>query len=367
LVDRLSRKRVIISADLLAGLTTILLLWLAAVDRLVPWHIYGVSALSGLFGTFHYLAFSASITLMVPKEHYTRANSMLSLAHYSALVGAPSLAGLLLAPIGISGVMLFDVGTFLFAVATISLVAIPRVPTASEAAGGWGEIVFGFRYIFSRPPLRGLMLIIFAFILFESFGYPLIAPMILARTGGDEVVLGLVQSTLGIGGIVGGAAVTAWGGFRRKIHGVLLGMLLTAILGDALMGLGAGLPVWLAAAVFIELFIPLVIGSNSAIWQAKILPQQQGRVFAARSLLTGLGEPAALLATGLLADNVFEPALQPGGALVPLFGPLVGTGSGAGMGLLLVACGGLCALVAGVGYLVRPVREIETILPDQGG
>jgi hypothetical protein len=134
----------------------------------------------------------------------------------------------------------------------------------------------------------------FAFSLFESFGYPLVAPMILARTGGDEIILGLVQSVLGIGGIVGGAGVAVWSCFRKKIHGVLAGLLLT----------------------------------------------------------------------GLLADRVFEPAMRPGGAHAPWLGPLIGTGPGAGMTILLVVCGVLCAAVSLWGYLVRPIREIETILPD---
>lgn len=103
LVDRLSRKRVLILADLLAGLTTGMLLILAAAGRLSPWHVYLAAALYGIFGTFHYLAFTASITLLIPKKHYARANSLMSLAQYSSVVGAPLLAGILMAPIGITG------------------------------------------------------------------------------------------------------------------------------------------------------------------------------------------------------------------------------------------------------------------------
>jgi MFS family permease len=364
-IDRLSRKLVIILADLMLALTTLTLLLLAWTNQLAAWHIYLASAFSGVFGTFHLLAFSASITLLIPKQHYTRANSMLSLAHYSSAIAAPAFAGMLIAPIGITGVMLFDIVTFFFAVVTILATHFPRVVDKSGAPGkSWKAATFGFRYIFSRPSLRGLLFVLFAFSLAESFGYPLFAPMILARTGGNEVILGLVQSTLGIGGVIGGAVVTVWGGFKRKINGVLLGLILTGLLGDSLMGLGRGLPAWLLAAILIEMFIPLTFGSNNAIWQSKVPPEQQGRVFAARNMLSTFGEPIALLCTGLLADHVFEPAMAPGGALAPLLGWLVGTGPGAGMALLLVGCGVLCAGAAIWGYLHRPVREIEEILPD---
>jgi predicted MFS family arabinose efflux permease len=362
LIDRLSRKSVIILPDLLAGLTTVALLLLADAGQLAPAHLFCFGAVWG-FRHISFLAFSTSITLLIPKEQYTP----------TVCCRSPSTARLLARRCWRDAhragrdrrADALDVATFLFAITTVSLVSIPRiVGSAGEPESGWAEILFGIRYIFSRPPLRGLLLVMFAFSLFESFGYPLVAPMILARTGGDEVILGPVQSVLGVGGIIGGAAVAVWGGFRKKIHGVLTGLLLTGLLGDALTGLGAGLLIWLPAAIFIELFIPLAISSNNAIWQAKVLPQQQGRVFAARSLISGLGEPVALLCTGLLADRVFEPAMRSGGALAPLLGPLIGTGPGAGMAILLVVCGVLCAAVALWGYLVQPIREIETILPD---
>ncbi len=364
-VDRFSRKQLIMGADLMVGLTTIALLLLTVADNLAAWHIYVAAALSGFFGAFHLLAFMASMTLLIPKVHYTRANSLMSVAEYGSAVGAPVLAGLLLEPLGLAGVMLVDVATFLFAVGTILMVTIPPVPQRqAEAERSWQEITFGFRYIWQRPSLRGLLIVLFAFSLAESFGYPLITPMILARSGGDEVTLGFVLSTLGIGGVVGGVVVTIWGGFKRKIHGVLLGLALTGLVGDALMGMGRALPLWLVAAVGLEIFIPLVISSNNAIWQAKVPPAQQGRVFAARTMLTRLGEPLALLATGLMADHLFEPAMMPGGALVGVFAGLVGQGAGAGMGLLLLGCGLLCALAALWGYLMPQVREIEDILPD---
>jgi hypothetical protein len=56
--------------------------------------------------------------------------------------------------------------------------------------------------------------------------------------------------------------------------------------------------------------------------------------------------------------------MQPGGSLAPVFGPLFGTGPGAGMGLLITVCGLLTVAVAFVGYLYRPIRTADTALPD---
>ena len=59
------------------------------------------------------------------------------------------------------------------------------------------------------------------------------------------------------------------------------------------MELGQGLPRWLAATVGLEIFIPLAIGSNNAIWQSKVPPEQQGRVLAARDIFSTLIHPAS--------------------------------------------------------------------------
>jgi hypothetical protein len=145
---------------------------------------------------------------------------------------------------------------------------------------------------------------------------------------------------------------------------VLIGVILTGLLGDALMGLGTTLLVWIAAAIFLEVFIPMLVGGYHSIWQSKVLPGMQGRVFAARDLLSTFGEPLALGLGGVLTDNVFEPATRPGGSLSAVFGPLLGTGPGSGMGLLMVMGGVLVAIAGIAGYLNYNVRNIETILPD---
>jgi len=305
---------------------------------------------------------------MLPKAQYARASGLQALSQYGAKIGAPLIAGVLIGIIGISGILLIDIVTFLFAVGTLLLIHIPnptRTQKAEESRGTFfQEAIFGFRYILQRPGLLGLMLIILSFVTAESLGYPLIVPMILARTGGNEIVLGTVQSVLGVGGVIGAVLLTLWGGPRRKVYAVLIGVALTGLLGDALMGIGQSLSVWLAAAIFLEVFIPTFFGSYEAIWQAKVEPAIQGRVFAARNLMSSILEPVSMIATGILSDKVFEPALMPSGSLTPILGGLVGSGPGAGMGLMLVIAGVLSALAGIAGFAFSAVREVELRLPD---
>jgi len=368
LVDRWNRKLVMMLSDLAAGLSTVVILLLYATDNLQIWHLYIAGAFSGAFQAFQFPAYSASISLMMPKEQYARANGMISVADFGSGIFAPVLAALLLGVIGIGGVLAIDIVTFVAAIGALLFVHIPQPAVTEEGLAGrgslWKESGYGFRYILARPSLLGLQLVFFIGNLMGSFGFTLLAPMVLARTSNNAAVLGSVQSAFGVGGLAGSLLLTAWGGPKRRVHGVLFGHILIGLFGQALLGLGRGLPVWLPAAFMGMAVIPIINGSNQAIWQSKVAPDVQGRVFSARRLIAQISAPAAMLMAGPLADRVFEPGMLAGGALAGSFGWLVGTGPGAGMGLIILVTGLLTAVAGLGGYAFAAVRNAEDILPD---
>jgi len=368
IVDRVSRKAVMIASDLAAGLSTIAILILHITGHLEIWHLYAAGFFASAFESFQFPAYSAAITTMVAKKHYTRANAMLSLAGSASGIIAPALAGALLVFVGIDGIMGIDIVTFLFAVGALLFVFIPNPKQSAVGRASRGgllqESAFGFRYIFTNSSLLGLQLVFFAINLTATFAMTLFAPMILARAADNTVVLGTAQTMLGVGGVAGGLIIAAWGGLKRRIHGVLLGMILSSALGQIVFGVGQNLWVWGLGAFFMIFFIPLINGSNQAIWQSKIPPDVQGKVFATRRLIAQISAPIAMVLGGRLADTVFEPAMSSGGALSRLFGPLVGTGPGAGMGLMFVVSGILGIVVGCVGYLIPAVRHAEDRIPD---
>lgn len=215
LVDRWNRKRVMMISDFTAGLATLAVLGLYSTGRLQVWHLYGVGLLAGSFQAFQYPAYAAAVTVMVPKEHYARAGGMLEVAYAAPSVLAPLLAGVLLGRIGISGIMTLDVVTFILALGTLVAVRIPQPPVSQEGQQGrgslWQESLYGFRYI-KRSGLWGLQGLFCLGNLVEYTGFILFTPMILARTGNNELVLGSVQSAGALGGLIGGLALSVWGG-----------------------------------------------------------------------------------------------------------------------------------------------------------
>jgi hypothetical protein len=167
-----------------------------------------------------------------------------------------------------------------------------------------------------------------------------------------------------VGGVIGALLMSIWGGPRRLVHGVLFGWVLTSFFGMVPLGLGQGATLWAVSSFVMSLFVPLINGSNQAIWQSKVAPDVQGRVFSVRRMIAWLVTPLATLAAGPLADNLMEPAMQTGGALSGSLGFLVGSGPGAGMALIILGCG-LAATGVGLGsYLFRTIRDVEILMPD---
>jgi DHA3 family macrolide efflux protein-like MFS transporter len=373
LVDRYNRKLMMMVSDLLAVLATIGILALYASGHLQFWHLYISAVINGIGNTFQWPAYSAAISTMIPKEQYGRANGLMSLLDSGPGVLAPMLAGILLAlPItrpfdSFALIMLLDVVTFLIAIGALLLVHIPQpektIEGQKEGGSIWRESLYGFKYIFKRPSLLGLQMVFFIGNLFSGMGFALLAPMILARTAQNSLIFGSVQTAGAVGGVIGGILMTVWGGFKRRVHGVLLGWIFFGIT-FSIFGLGQGLSIWIPFMVLMELTGPLVNTSNQSIWQAKVAPDIQGRVFSARRLIAWFTQPIAPMIAGLLADFVLEPGMQTSSNMSHLFGGMFGNGPGAGMGLLFFFCGLMSALVGLFGYLFRPIREAETLLPD---
>jgi MFS family permease len=343
LVDRWNRKRVMLLSDLATALGTLTVFLIYTFGNLQLWHIYLVSILAGFFTAFQYPAYAAAVTTMLSQEDYARAEGMLGAARALSGILAPIFGAALLDVVGLSGIMLIDLATFLFAFVTLMMIHVPPPKPTTTGLQSKGalrqEIRFGFRYIRETPSLRALTALFMAAGVFLAIGATLMAPLVLGGTGNDESALAAVQSTGAVGGVVGAALLSLWGGTRRRIHNVLLGGMGACLLGVFWLGAGGTVVLWAAAAFFFAFFEPFVEGGNLAIWQAKVPADVQGRVFSARHLLVQVPYLLGMLGAGYLAE-------------------------GFSIRSVLIGAGMLGALTFALGYALQPVREAETLLPD---
>lgn len=368
LVDRWDRRRAMIISDSGAALGTVVIAALLITDSLEIWHLYVALSISGVFQALQWPAYSAATTMLVDKRHYGRAAGLVQLAEATAQVIAPALAGLLLVVAGLGAVITIDVVSFLFAVGTLAVVRFPSPPRSpsGEAAKGslWQEARFGWHYIRSRHGLLALLIYFGSLNLVFGFIGVLIFPLVLGFT--SEAALGTAFSIGGIAMVAGSLVMSAWGGPKRRVFGVL-GADLAIGVALIITGLRPSIGFIVVGASLAFFAIPIGNGSSQALWQAKVEPDLQGRVFAVRRLLAGATGPMAILLSGPLADGIFEPLLADGGPLAGSVGGWIGTGPGRGIAFLFILMGVASILFTVAAYGYRPLREVQEGLPDAGG
>ena len=364
LVDRHSRKAVMLWADLGQALGSGLLLVSFLSGRFELWHLYGVALLQGTCAIFQGPAERATVTLLVPPVNRERANGLMELAFPLASLLAPLLTGLLYARVGVTGVIAVDLATFVLAALVIACLHIPRPPASAEGLQARGsllaELRAGLRFLRRRPPLL-VFLIFLTFVNFLLNGpLDLQIPYLVALTGSESRVgLGLAAGSLGA--LAGAALAAVVGGHRPRLRLIFWGTLFCGLM-FLVLGLARTLP--LAALALFLIILPLPI--NNALFvsvlQTKTPPDLQGRVFALEAQLALLGSTVSFLLIGPLVDRVIQPwAASPAWASLA---PLLGTGSAAGIGLVLVVTGALLLASTLLVFGLRSVRRLEADLPD---
>ena len=366
LVDRHDRRVMILMSDLASLVVNLFLIAFALSGSLAVWQLYVAAFVLGSFQTFQWPATSAAVTLMVDKKHYARAASLLEMAGMSSGILAPLLAGSLLGLIGLGGVLgATAIGSFL-AIVSVFFIELPphRELPEGPRPSLLQDVKEGFAYLLRRPPLIGVQSTFLLGNFFFTLSYILLGPYVLARTSNNALVFASVETAGAVGGLAGSGLIALFGGPRHKVFGILAGWVGAGLAGLCVIGMGPALPFWIVGSFLGSAMGSLNYTSNQALWQSKVSPDLQGRVFAVRRLIAMGVNPLASLAAGPLADHLLEPAMRPGGALVPMLGPMFGVGPGAGMGVLFAACGLATALVGLVAWFLPVIRHADTLIPD---
>jgi len=358
LIDRWPLKRSLILPDLAAGIVTILTLILYLLNRLNLPFLYIASFVSGMFNAFQWPAYSVTISVMLKKEDYGRANGLFSMVENGPIIIAPILAGILMPIINLSGVMIIDIITFLFAIGAVLWVFIPKIERKiSEVKTNlFKDAYFGFKYIFEKKPLLALLTVFLFVNFFGGFVNTLIAPLILSKTNNSSIALGVVQTSFGIGGLVGGLVMTVWGGTKKKVYSLIGGILLSSI-GMIFFGLTKTV-IYLSIFGFFIMFLNVITNSSSqAIWQSKVPPHLQGRVFSARRVIAQLVGTIPMISSGPIVDKFLYKFFIDSNKFFNYFG----TGKGGALSFLAVFSGILTVIVAIVAFVNKLVINVESI------
>ncbi len=354
-------------ASTAAAFVTLLAASLIFTESLQIWHIYLLALFGSIFSAFQEPAYLASTTMLVPKKDLARSSGMMQMGQAISSILTPVIAGALYGFIGLKGIVLIDAVTYLFAVGALLMVQIPQPKAISgeaeeEKKSVWADALFGWNYLRLRPGLFGLLWYFAMVNFFLNVSGVMMGPLILSF--GTPTELGIVQTVFGVSMLIGSLIMSAWGGPQQRVSW-LFGTIALAISGMLVTGLRPNLWSIASGAFILMFFVPIASSLSQAIFQTKIAPEVQGRVFAIRRMISQSIMPIAFMISGPLADGVFNPLLVEGGALSNSFvGDILGIGPARGIGLMFVLStlfGWVASLVA---YANPRIRMVEEELPD---
>ena len=308
LVDRFNRKALMLASDGLVALATLGLAALFAAGRAEVWHVYLALFIRSTAGTVQFPAMQASTSLMVPDAQLARVAGLNQMLQGGMGIVAPPIAALLVEVLPLQGILGIDVTTAVLAMGILALVRIPQ-PAARPIAPGTARPSFlaelrgGWHYVIGWPGLVMLlaMSMIINFLLTPASA---LLPILVTRHfGGGVAQLATMQSTFGIGIVIGGLLLGVWGGFKRRIHTALMGL---SVLGLGFLAIGLLPPGAFVLAVgfafLAALMNALTNGPLFAILQAAVAPEMQGRVFSLIGAASSLMAPIGLSVGGPVAD-----------------------------------------------------------------
>lgn len=307
LVDRWPRRTIIILADGVGALGAVVLMLLFWSDAIQIWHIYLITFVRSLAGTFHFAAVQSSTTLMVPADQLTRVGGMNQTVQGINMLAAPPVGALLLELLSLEWMMAIDVVTALLAIGLVLLIHIPQPAvknTALTPMAVWHDMKEGFLYIWRWPPLFRMLLMSSVINFLIGPALTLLPILVLRHFQGGALQLATLNTTLGLGFVAGGLILGVWGGFRRRMYTAIVGLALSAV-GTLLIGIAPAEHYWVAVVGMglFGVFNTISNGGFMSIIQSVVAPEIQGRVFTVLMSITQSVLPIGYLIAGPVADR----------------------------------------------------------------
>lgn len=362
-IDRHSKKKIMLITDFMAAICTFVIFLLIVTNQFQIWHIYIVNMVIGFANSFQSPAQSVAVGIMVPKEEYARASGMNSFSNNLLTVATPMIAASLISVVGLKGILLIDVVTFLFAEGV--LLIFIKIPEVINKHANKNQSIFagckeGVQFLCNHKGILYIVLSMACMNFFSRLTYEnILSPMILARSGGNTQVLGIVTGMIGFGGILGGLLVSLRKKSDNKIAEIFLTAAFSFLCGDLLMGVGRNVVLWSIAALAASVPIPFITAAQNVIMYEVIPREVQGRIFAVKNAIQFCTIPIGILLGGFLADYVFEPFMVSGSQGAKWVQGLVGNTEGGGMALMFVMTGILGCLTSLLWYRSKEICKLK--------
>ena len=323
----------------LTGLQALILLPLLWAGPGSLWLVYVVAALQAAVTSITGPAQQAMVPLLVEQRDLSSANATVETAsNVARLIGSP-LGGALLPVLGLRGLVIGDLASFVIAGALLlgcaRRTSPRRVDRRAPPAGRLAAIAEGWEVVRGSTTLRSALAISLIASIAQGLFLVLFVLFVLRLLQAGDQVVGLLRGVQAIGGVLGGVLVATCGRYlgarRQAVWGLLAFGLVSLVCWNSP---GLTTATWWYVALFIVVGVPATAISAGLVTGAQQAspPARLGRVLSLNQVAIAVGQGAGILAAGLLA------------ATVPLGVLLDGQAS----------CYLICAAIALTGFLRRP-------------
>ncbi len=364
-VDNANKKKIMLICDSIAAICSFAILSCFISGSLELWMLCLVNMVSGFMNAFQNPASQVAVSLLVDPKDYARVGGVQSVAGSIVSILTPVLAAGLLSMGGLGLIIVIDLGTFFFAFITLLLfVRIPDI-VKKEQKASFGEIVGSIKSGVSfLKTNQGILVLLLMYSVLEFIGAisfdSMYSPLILARTGNNEMTVGIISAFMAAGCLAASIMLTVMKPPKRKLSMMYLGSFL-CLTGITLFGMGRNVYQWCVIVFFGCFGAPIYSTYQTVILREKVSTSMQGRIFSLQGMITGMLSPVGYLTGALLADHICEPFMLNDGKVQKFLSVFVGVGKGAGIGTIFVAAGLTGIIVLAILCQNRKVKELDEI------
>ncbi|HEY1954284.1 MAG TPA: MFS transporter [Polyangiaceae bacterium] len=304
LVDRWSRHRVLVVAQVLSMLQSALLAFFALTKTITVWHVLALVAFQGLINAFDTPARQAFVVDMV-EDRADLSNAIAlnsSMVNGARLIG-PSIAGVLIAAFGEGWCFAIDAVSYVAVIVSLLMMVVTPKPPRTKKSRVLEELGEGFRYAARHVEIRSVLLLL-AVVSLVGMPYMVLMPIFASKVlHGGPHTLGALTAASGAGAITG----ALWLASRKDETGIKRIIVLGGVtFGAGLIALGASHWVWLSLTLMLATGGGMMIqmaGSNTLI-QTCVDEDKRGRVMSFYTMAFFGMAPFGSLAAGVLADRI---------------------------------------------------------------
>jgi MFS transporter, DHA3 family, macrolide efflux protein len=360
IADRWDKKRIMLLADLIAACGTVAVLVLYSFSVLQVWHLYIINFLLSFMNAFQSPASYVATSLLVPKEQYIRVIGLQSFSGSIITILAPALGSTLLAFGGITTVLIIDLVSF--AVAFVTLLVFIKIPDVVRSAkkrqvSFLKDCMTGINFLREHSALLRIILFFAVINFLAKIGSDgMMSAFILSRTGGEQKALGMVETAVALGILIGSMIVTFMKPAKNKVNNIFICCGLVFLLGNVGQSLNRSLPFWIATAFVSDVPVAILGANLTAVMRNYVPIELQGRVFSARDTIQNCTIPLGLFLGGVLADYVFEPFMAVTSPIQQALTFVFGTGEGSGIAVIFFIVG-IIGFITSLIALKKPLYQ----------